>query len=371
MRKIIRKILLILDGAPENVGDENRERGQSLMEMTAITPLLIILIVGMVEIGWFANNYLTLLEVTRVGARRGATLTGEFGPLFWDNDASLLPVSSTGGTIIDPEDGSIDATERARREAARNNARNCSLVGTDSPNPAVNPYPVGFYNLILCQMLRSMLPLEIKNFPINAADDPADRTDDIIISAFAIQVINNSDPATCAAISNLDDQRLCWERTYNLGDGLTAENPIAEYRTGIYTPVVVGRYPSNANECNQWVNPAVGGALFTSGDYERDPFDYTKDGIDNTNIPILAPTSGGGTIQVSAYPLELAFQTDIDTSGIFPIPIYSSQGFDTTDEFQRGWSYTGFHRAEFSDEQARSLRRSADLPGRRRRHIRR
>jgi hypothetical protein len=370
MRKIFKRSIEILDGTPANYG-EQKQRGQSVMEMAFITPLLIILIVGIVEVGWFANNYLTLLEVSRVGARRGATLTGEFGPLFWNNEASLLPRNRTGGLPTDPEYDALTNTGNpgyipggdlidARREAARTNSRNCQLVGQESGDP-LNPYPTGFYNLILCQMLRSMLPLEIKNYPPSAADNPEDLTDDIVISAFAIQVINNNDPNVCNSISDAEARDDCFERTYDLGSGATAMSPINEYREGIYIPVVAGRYPANANECNVYIEPSSGTAfLDEDGVYERDPFDFIRNGVSDTSIDVVAPSTTYGSVVVSRYPLELAFQTGIEANptpgmGDYALPILTSQGFDPYDqrEYQRGWSFTGYHMAEFDENQQR------------------
>ncbi|MCL4253483.1 MAG: pilus assembly protein, partial [Anaerolineae bacterium] len=66
MRKLLKTVIKILDGTPQPRGKKiKRQSGQSVLEMTFITPLIIILLVGLVEIGWFARNYLTLLEVSR------------------------------------------------------------------------------------------------------------------------------------------------------------------------------------------------------------------------------------------------------------------------------------------------------------------
>jgi len=58
------KIIQLLDGTPAVYG--KRQSGQSVVELALITPILIILLAGLVEIGWFANNYLNLLDVTRL-----------------------------------------------------------------------------------------------------------------------------------------------------------------------------------------------------------------------------------------------------------------------------------------------------------------
>lgn len=82
MPKPIRKLLDILDGVP--TADKRRQRGQSLVELALVTPIFIIMLAGLVEIGWFANNYLNILDVTRYGARRGTVLQDQQSPLFFN-----------------------------------------------------------------------------------------------------------------------------------------------------------------------------------------------------------------------------------------------------------------------------------------------
>jgi Flp pilus assembly protein TadG len=48
------------------------EQGQAAVEMALILPILVTLIVGIVEFGIAFNNYLTLTDATRAGARKAA-----------------------------------------------------------------------------------------------------------------------------------------------------------------------------------------------------------------------------------------------------------------------------------------------------------
>ncbi len=299
MRKLARKLLQILDGTPAVYG--KKQRGQSIVEMTVITPLLIILIAGVVEIGWLAERYLTLQEVTRQGARRGTVLTGEFGPMAWEENTllspvSILPASMTGGVTIDPasSDPSYVAsglfTDREYYREEIRNENNC-LGGA-----LLAPYNQGFYFTIICRMLESMQPLEIRD---NGADD-------IVISVFAVQTVNNG--------------------TYDVTDPSSGDYDFSpsnytpqvgkdNYLPG-YIPIVVGRYPSNANECNMLLNGSRNDGL------ERDPFDYIEDGTSQPKQRNLIIDSSTVTVN-----LELP-------------------GFDSVDERQRGWSLTGQHRVE-------------------------
>ena len=187
MIKLLGKIIQTLDGTPAVYG--KRQTGQSLVELALITPILIILIMGLVEIGWFANNYLILLEVSRVGARNGTVLTGDFSPLSWNNKASLNP------DVAAPPAGEI-----------------APFLYRDCNNP--NESNFGFFNLIACVMLASMDPLELR-------DDNG--VDDIVVSAFSVQAV---DRATINLVS-----------------------PPPGAAAGI-NAVVVARYPTNANECD-------------------------------------------------------------------------------------------------------------------------
>jgi hypothetical protein len=55
-----------------------KERGQGLTEMAVITPILIMMFIGLVEIGWFLWGYMTVLGIDREAARF-ATRPGVLG----------------------------------------------------------------------------------------------------------------------------------------------------------------------------------------------------------------------------------------------------------------------------------------------------
>jgi Flp pilus assembly protein TadG len=48
------------------------EKGQSLAEFALLVPVLLMLLVGIVEIGWGLNSYLTVVDGARDGARLGS-----------------------------------------------------------------------------------------------------------------------------------------------------------------------------------------------------------------------------------------------------------------------------------------------------------
>jgi len=241
MRALLNKILEILDGTPAQYGDKKRQSGQSVVELALVTPILIVLIAGLVEIGWFANNYMILLEVTRVGARAGTTMSGSSDIDFWpDYNLSRSP-TYPGETATDLGFAAI--------AAERTNARNCDALAIEAPLAGAVP---GFFNLIGCTMLRSLDPLTFDT--TNAGQEPND-VDDIVISAFSLASITP------------DDVPIAYQGDLARRPGLPdAVNHV----------IVVGRYPMSANECN--VNPD--GSSMGAG-AERDPFDFVTDGVFN------------------------------------------------------------------------------------------
>jgi len=330
MRRITRRLLQILDGTPAEYAPEEgeKQKGQSLVEMAFITPLILLLIVGIVEIGWFANNYLVLLEVTRVGARRGAVVSDS--PLDWDDRGSL--VWTQNQEDIDPYFNRYDVPQdiifRLRQhtrnfdppgdaadildEPGETFCTSADYLERNSTDPVL-PSDSGFYFQIVCQMLNSLEPLEL-DYPLDAGDEE-DRTDDIVISVFQIAMIDNR-PVANGGDYNFED------------DPATA---------GIYdvgpVPVVVGRYPSNANECNV-VN--TGGGFRVTQSLERDPFDWDRDNIIHEDtvddpagddLPRAWSRELGGDIWA-----ELNTGQDLNRFDNNRIP-----------EMQRGWSYTGYH----------------------------
>lgn len=295
MRKWSNKLLRLLDGAPAL--DTQRQRGQSLLEMAFITPLLAIMFVGIVEIGWYANHYMILLEVTRVGARAATGLSGELSPLAWTEAASIHPVVYTDGLLADPDDIPDEAY----------NYRNCNDATIFT----------GFYNYIACTMNNSLQPLRMRGRAPNSRDivnkvlydgfGNVSRVipfpDDIVISVFSLQAINNQEPnqvrtalqtwvqneinrlqlagqpVTPQMITNNPNYGFglsFFSRTYNFeANTLTA----GKYASGPQA-IVVGRYPRSANECNIWER--LDGTRFNVMD--GDPFDYIEN---NGNRDVL------------------------------------------------------------------------------------
>ena len=115
------------------------EQGQSLVEIALFLPIFLILIVGVVELGYYMNHYINLLDATREAARYGADLD---------------PV----GNPPSPYD---------------HNSPSYSGATPNCDDPALTD----FYAVVACYAEQSM------------ADqlDPSNGYDDIVISAFTIE----------------------------------------------------------------------------------------------------------------------------------------------------------------------------------------
>jgi Flp pilus assembly protein TadG len=57
------------------------ERGQSLTEFALVLPLVVVLLFGIIQFGITFNNYVTLTDAVRAGARKGAVSRHEKNPV--------------------------------------------------------------------------------------------------------------------------------------------------------------------------------------------------------------------------------------------------------------------------------------------------
>lgn len=372
MRDMLNTLLRILDGSPSPDGE--RQRGQSLMELLLITPLLIIMIVGIVEIGWYANHYLVLQEVTRVGARAGTVLTGDLSPLSWERvdapsyRASLHPITYLldEGYGANPAGSNLSFGGMDVATSIPSNVPTTESLLYRNCDPTVVNEWAGFYNFIACAMVDSLsdaLPLRgrapdsvdvIPRRYSNGPNAPVQRIllpDDIVISVFALQAINNADPATVITANPVTEADLynhqinLYRRTVDFEND-TRINAWTrdQYRRGPQVKVI-GRYPANANECNVWFQP--------------NPSVELEDNIINLILAPLAPVDPGlvasGREQLAGAPPNGTYTFDdaYDPFDYIPNDVfdfffdqgirleYELPGFDTGAEFQRGFTWTG------------------------------
>lgn len=165
MRRYLKKVLKILDGAPAPAQTASqRRRGQSLVELTLVMPLLILLLLGLMEIGWLASNFLVLLDVTRSAGRFGATND----PLQWatgeEHNLERMDCDTTDGGSFADVDGQVflPITDTSHLPGF-------FVDGADSP--------IGYYDGVACAVVKNMAPLVF---------DPT--KDDVAVSVFAYVV---------------------------------------------------------------------------------------------------------------------------------------------------------------------------------------
>lgn len=293
MRKPLIKIIQLLDGTPAVYG--KRQSGQSVVELALITPILIVLLAGLVEIGWFANNYLTLLDVTRAGARRGAALQDQRSPLFWDNKYSYVP-----NVLLPPvyrmpnNDANGSDSERffyrwyppdLRATVPESWGDTC----LDYDETTGIQFDRKFYNEVICTMVISMDPLVL---------NPENGIDDMIVSGYALQMIDASAHPS-------------WLPTYD---------------SSIAQMVVVGRYPTNANECQVQLDALGNPSAILDAKEGRDPFDIDRSGGQTTS-PFVEIS---GYDAASADPSAAEKQVGFALFGNHRIPGYACTGSEWT-----------------------------------------
>jgi Flp pilus assembly protein TadG len=73
------------------------EEGQGIVEFAFVLPLLLALVLGIVQFGIAFNNYLTITDATRVGARKAAV-----SRFLGDNGATARTATYSAAAGLDP-----------------------------------------------------------------------------------------------------------------------------------------------------------------------------------------------------------------------------------------------------------------------------
>ena len=79
------------------------ERGQSMTEFALVLPLMVMLLFGIIQFGITFNNYISLTDAVRAGARKGAVARH-----FDDPVGATVDQVHRAGTDLDPADLEID-----------------------------------------------------------------------------------------------------------------------------------------------------------------------------------------------------------------------------------------------------------------------
>ncbi len=242
MHQTLRKIVDGLDGKPANT------RGQSLVEMTVTFPLLILMVLGLVEVGFLANNYMILMDVVR-GAGRDAV---NLNPLGWPGPGS--PNGWVNGEARDFQRMDCDTdpstyhlySKDTTADDNRSTPRGAQLAalgyGEITSPQKVDP-PFSFFDEVVCNATRSFAPLKF--------NDSDTGKDDIVVSVVTYALMDYNGFSAAQKLTP----------AYQAGPG----------SHGGYWVTVNGRWPLENRYCVQ----TDGSGNYVSGDV-RDPFDFKK-----------------------------------------------------------------------------------------------
>ncbi len=84
------------------------ERGQTMVEFALVVPILCVVLFGILQFGALYNDYVTLTDATRVGARKAATARHEANP-----EAVAEAAARGSAQGLDPSDLDINVTATA------------------------------------------------------------------------------------------------------------------------------------------------------------------------------------------------------------------------------------------------------------------
>ncbi len=241
MRKTLKQLMDVLDGKP------NAAKGQSLVESAITFPILILMVLGLAELGFAMNYYLTMLDLVREAGRRGANLS----PVFWDDNDTRNYNRLDCDTFAPP-----DGTSHIYNLGDNLNQNRRVPRGPDAARYGYRVGPegsFGFFDGIVCQIILSMYPMEFEDArpwgndgltpPINPDRRAEFTKNDIVVSAFSYTMLDFNKP-------------------FKGSDAGGVRGPTVP-SNGLYVRVT-GRYPRD----NRYCTTSEG-----LGD-DRDPFDY-------------------------------------------------------------------------------------------------
>jgi Flp pilus assembly protein TadG len=89
------------------------ERGQTMVEFALVVPILCVVLFGILQFGALYNDYVTLTDATRVGARKAATARHEANP-----EAAAEAAARNSAQGLDPSELDITVTATAWEHGA-------------------------------------------------------------------------------------------------------------------------------------------------------------------------------------------------------------------------------------------------------------
>jgi hypothetical protein len=229
MQDLLGRVVRTLDGKSAH------SRGQSLVELTVTLPILILMVLSMTEIGFLANNYLTLMDVVREAGRRAVNLDPRAWP---DNEARNWHRldCDRDPTKYDLFPGQYGGSPGQRDDG------NPRGPGSSLGYFKGQEDEFGFFDGTACQAIFILDPLKF--------DDSASGKDDIVISAVSFALM---------------DYKTIYDTAPGQINSDFGAKIQADPRNG-YRVTVTGRYPLENRMC---LNSDGSGDV-------RDPFDYKR-----------------------------------------------------------------------------------------------
>lgn len=113
------------------------EQGQTMVEFALVVPLLLVVLFGILQFGAVYNDYVTLTDATRVGARKAAVSRHSASP---QSDAEAAARSSASG-IDEPCGGGTGLCVTVTADAWEH--------GADVTVAATYPYEINLLGLVV------------------------------------------------------------------------------------------------------------------------------------------------------------------------------------------------------------------------------
>ena len=82
--------------------DITSEQGQTMAEFAVVLPILVVLLFGIMQFGIAFNNYVTLTDAARAGARKAAVSRNSGDPAGDCKRAVLAAADNLDQTVLDP-----------------------------------------------------------------------------------------------------------------------------------------------------------------------------------------------------------------------------------------------------------------------------
>ena len=110
-----------------------RDDGQAIVEMALILPILISIVLGIAQFGIAYNNYITLTDATRAGARKAAV-----SRFVGDAGASAVATVKSDASNLTPSKLTVSVT-----------STNWTVPGSDVTVTATYPYSINILGLVV------------------------------------------------------------------------------------------------------------------------------------------------------------------------------------------------------------------------------